>query len=100
MTKTEIKNRIEELEIERKRCSVEADSKKIEINGSFGKFGSKWSALYSPDLLIQVTITGQLCLLMLIEQLEAAGVQVCSANTDGIVMRYPRVMEDSVLEVI
>lgn len=79
---------------------IEADMLKIVINGSFGKFGSKWSALYAPDLLIQVTLTGQLALLMLIESLELAGIQICSANTDGIVMKYPRVMECTVAEVV
>ena len=61
-------------------------SLKIVINSSFGKFGNRWSALYSPDLLIQTTVTGQLALLMLIEALEASGIQVVSANTDGIVI--------------
>lgn len=72
---------------------VVADSLKITINGSFGKFGSKWSALYSPDLLIQTTITGQLALLMLIESLEANGIAVVSANTDGLVIKCPRSRE-------
>lgn len=66
---------------------VIADSIKITINGSFGKLGSKYSNLYSPDLLIQVTLTGQLALLMLIEMLELNGIQVVSANTDGIVIK-------------
>lgn len=57
---------------------------KILLNGSYGKFGSKYSYLYSPELLIQTTITGQLSLLMMIERLELAGVNVVSANTDGI----------------
>ena len=61
-------------------------SLKIVINSSFGKFGNRWSALYSPDLLIQTTVTGQLALLMLIEALEGSGIQVVSANTDGIVI--------------
>ena len=60
-------------------------SLKIVINGSFGKLGSKWSILYSPDLMMAVTITGQLALLMLIERLENAGISVISANTDGFV---------------
>ena len=63
---------------------------KITINGSFGKFGSKWSKLYSPDLLIQTTITGQLALLMLIEALESEGIPVVSANTDGVVIKCPK----------
>jgi len=68
---------------------VTADALKITINGSFGKFGSKWSKLYSPDLLIQTTLTGQLSLLMLIEALESEGISVVSANTDGIVIKCP-----------
>jgi len=66
---------------------VGADTIKIVVNGSFGKLGSKWSKLYSPHLLIQTTITGQLSLLMLIEQLEAEGFNVLSANTDGVTIR-------------
>jgi hypothetical protein len=69
---------------------VQADSLKIVVNGSFGKLGSKYSILYSPDLLIQVTITGQLALLMLIECLELRGFTVISANTDGVVIRSDR----------
>jgi DNA polymerase elongation subunit (family B) len=69
---------------------VQADSLKITINGSFGKFGSPYSCLYSPTLLIQTTITGQLALLMLIEALEDEGIAVVSANTDGLVMHCPR----------
>jgi hypothetical protein len=65
---------------------VTADSLKITINSSFGKFGNKYSNLYSPRLLIQVTLTGQLALLMLIEMIEFAGACVVSANTDGIVV--------------
>lgn len=68
---------------------VIADSLKITINGSFGKLGSRYSVLYAPDLLIQVTVTGQLSLLMLIERLELAGITVVSANTDGIVIKCP-----------
>lgn len=69
--------------------NVTANTLKIVVNGSFGKLGSKYSILYAPDLLIQTTITGQLALLMLIEQLELNGISVVSANTDGIVSRVP-----------
>lgn len=68
---------------------AKANSLKIVVNGSFGKLGSKWSIFYSPDLLIQVTITGQLSLLMLIERIELAGIKVISANTDGVVIKCP-----------
>lgn len=72
-----------------------AESLKIVINGSFGKFGSKYSILYAPNFLIQTTITGQLSILMLIEMLEYAGIHVVSANTDGIVIKCPRNMVDT-----
>lgn len=81
---------------------VEADTLKIVVNGSFGKLGSKWSALYAPDLMVQVTISGQLSLLMLIERLHAfgAGVQVCSANTDGLLIRCHKDKRAFMLAVI
>jgi hypothetical protein len=66
-----------------------ADCLKIVINGTYGKLGDKFSFLYSPDLLIQVTMTGQLLLLMLIETQELAGFKVISANTDGVVTKCP-----------
>lgn len=72
----------------RAKNKVIADSLKIVINGSFGKFGSKWSAFYSPDLMVQTTISGQLSLLMLIEMFVVNGISVISANTDGIVVVY------------
>lgn len=67
-----------------------ADTYKIINNGTFGKAGSPYSILYSPKLLINTTVTGQLSLLMLIERLELAGFSVISANTDGIVTHVAR----------
>ena len=75
------------LEAKRTGDKVTDDALKITINGSFGKFGSKYSILYAPNLLIQTTITGQLALLMLIELLEDNGFSVVSANTDGVVIK-------------
>lgn len=78
-----------------------AEFLKIVVNGSFGKFGSMWSILYAPQLLIQVTMTGQLSLLMLIERLELAGIPVISANTDGIVIlckKHQKEMYDSIVK--
>jgi hypothetical protein len=88
------------LEAKRAGDKVVADALKITINGSFGKLGSKYSVLYSPNLLIQVTLTGQLALLMLIEALERAGVPVVSANTDGIVLKCPKARYADALGVI
>lgn len=77
-----------------------ADTLKIVINGSFGKFGSMYSALYAPDLLIQTTISGQLNLLMLIEELELNGIEVVSANTDGLVIKCPREKETLMDQIV
>ena len=77
------------LEAKRVGDTHRAKTLKICINGSFGKFGSPYSFLYSPKLLIQTTLTGQLCLLMLIEQLLDEGIQVVSANTDGVTALIP-----------
>lgn len=73
---------------------------KILLNGSYGKFGSKYSYLYSPELLIQTTITGQLSLLMIIERLELAGVNVVSANTDGINVLFKKSRHNEVETII
>lgn len=79
---------------------VWANALKIVVNGSYGKLGSKWSNLYAPDLLIQVTLTGQLALLLLIERLELAGIHVVSANTDGIVIKCPVELIHKMEEII
>lgn len=64
-----------------------AETLKITLNSAFGLLGSPYSFMYAPELMLQVTITGQLGLLMQIERLEAAGITVISANTDGVVSR-------------
>lgn len=78
------------LKAELEQAILNNEGGKIQINGSFGKFGSPYSTLSSPALLIQTTISGQLSLLMLIEMLENAGFPVVSANTDGVVFKAER----------
>lgn len=78
---------------EAKKWKTIADSLKIVLNGAFGKLGSKYSILFAPELLIRTTITGQLALLMLIEDMELAGIPVVSANTDGIIVKTPAGLE-------
>lgn len=68
----------------------EAESGKIQVNGLFGKTGSPWSIVYSPPMMIQTTVTGQLSIFMLIEEVVMRGWKVISANTDGFVTRVPR----------
>ena len=66
-----------------------SENLKVTVNGTFGKTGSPYSILYAPDVVIQILLGGQLYLLMIIELLEAAGIPVMSANTDGFIMRCP-----------
>jgi DNA polymerase elongation subunit (family B) len=89
----------ERLNAKKSGDKVTADTLKIVLNGSFGKLGSKYSILYAPELLLQTTITGQLCLLMLIEAMEDAGITVMSANTDGIVCNAPKASLDKMHEI-
>lgn len=77
-----------------------ANTLKIVLNGTFGKLGSIYCSFYSPDLLIAVTITGQLNLLCLIDELEKlTDVTVQSANTDGVLVAYPPAQRQAVLDV-
>jgi len=88
------------LEAKRNGDKVTDATLKISLNGTFGKLASKYSVLYSPDLMLAVTLTGQFTLLMLIEWLEHAGVTTLSANTDGIAIRYSRQSESTVQKVV
>jgi hypothetical protein len=77
-----------------------SENLKVSINGTFGKTGSPYSVLYAPEVTLQITVAGQLYLLMLIERIEAAGIPVVSANTDGVLMRCPKSMNDIMLAVV
>jgi hypothetical protein len=87
------------LKAKRAKDKVTDGTYKIVLNGSYGKFGSKYSFLYSPELLIQTTITGQLSLLMLIEKMTLAGGKVVSANTDGVNVIYDKSIHDDIHNV-
>ena len=67
----------------------ESGSLKIATNGIFGKTGNEYSIVFSPQMMIQTTISGQLFILMMIEQITEAGFEVVSANTDGVVTLVP-----------
>lgn len=78
--------------VEWEEASTGDSGGKIMINGTFGKTLSGFSVLFAPKMGIQTTVSGQLSLLMLIEWHEAYGIQVISANTDGIIVKCPRNM--------
>lgn len=66
---------------------VVAEALKIVINSIYGKFGYEYGDIYDRMCTLKTTINGQLLILMLCEELELNGIQVVSANTDGIVVK-------------
>jgi hypothetical protein len=73
-----------------------ANSLKLVINAIFGKLGDMFSALRDDRACMQVTIGGQVLLLMLIEAVTVAGAKVLSANTDGLMLRVPKANAEAV----
>lgn len=61
---------------------------KFILNGVYGKSNDKDSFLYDPRFMLQITVNGQLLILMLAERLLKVGCQVLQANTDGITISY------------
>jgi hypothetical protein len=65
-----------------------ANGLKIAINSIFGKSKSPYSWLCDPTVSVRTTLLGQLSLLWLIDALaDVDGVQVISANTDGLTLK-------------
>jgi hypothetical protein len=83
-----------------KEFKSESDSLKLLLNGTFGKLGSNYSKIFAPELLIHVTLSGQLLMIMLIEKLLNAGIEVISTNTDGIEYKVLRSREKEIEELI
>jgi len=78
---------------------TKAEGLKLILNAAIGKTRSKYSFLYDPLVNLQVTVNGQLYILMLIEQLVLHGFKVISANTDGITAIIPKNRVDEYYKV-
>lgn len=78
---------------------VKADGLKITINSIFGKLGSPTFWLLDAKQFLSTTLSGQLGLLMLIEDLYLNGIEILSCNTDGVVCRIPRELESTYYEI-
>jgi hypothetical protein len=89
--------KLERVAAKRAKRFTEDKGKKIFLNGASGKFSNVWSKLFSPNLTMQMNLTCQLSILMLVEMLECNGIQVVSANTDGITAYYNRDDEQKLL---
>jgi len=64
-----------------------AEALKIVINSIYGKLGYEYGDLKDKMAVLKVTINGQLMIMMVCEDLELGGIEVVSANTDGIVVK-------------
>ncbi len=73
---------------------TEDKGKKIMLNGASGKWSDPWSKMYSPWNTVHMNLTGQLLILMLAEMLTCQGMEIISANTDGLVVYYKETDEE------
>ena len=63
---------------------------KLAVNSVYGKSSDMQSWIFDRQLTMFTTITGELSLMMLIEQYELNGIHVISANTDGVTIRIKK----------
>jgi len=82
------------------RIDAEQGVYKLSLNGGgFGKLGSSFNWQYDELAKYKVTINGELKMLMLIEELYIAGIELISVNTDGVVIHYTKAERDIVLKI-
>lgn len=81
----------ERIEAKKAGDDPKAEALKITINAIFGKLGFDHYWLYDPEAFYSVTISGQLYLLMLVELLTLKGIEVISANTDGVTCKVRKI---------
>lgn len=74
---------------------------KIILNSTFGLSINRHNFIYDPRLGMQITINGQLLLMMLYEMLseEIPGCLPLMQNTDGVEMMIPKEYRDKYLEI-
>lgn len=73
---------------------------KLALNGVYGDSNNQYSPFYDPKYTMSITINGQLLLCMLAEVLlGSTDVKMIQINTDGLTIRYPRVLQEWVHSV-
>jgi len=73
-----------------KRIAGIVEALKLSVNSVYGKSSDMQNWIYDRQLTMFTTITGELSLMMLIEAYELAGINVISANTDGVTIRIKK----------
>jgi hypothetical protein len=72
---------------------------KLAVNSVYGKSSDMQNWIYDRQLTMFTTITGELSLLMLIEEYELNGIHVISANTDGVTVIISNDLIDKMHEI-
>lgn len=63
---------------------------KLALNGTYGNSNNEYSPFYDPQYTMTITVSGQLSLCMLVEQLlKVPGLRMIQCNTDGITYHCP-----------
>ena len=78
------KIREERLEAKHNGDKVKNETLKFALNGLSGNLQNEHNFCYSPFVVMQIRINGQLLLLMLAEKLVEIGCKIIQANTDGL----------------
>jgi hypothetical protein len=80
-----------------KKGTAENAMLKLALNGVYGDSNSKYSPFYDPAYTMSITISGQLLLCMLAEQLiKTPNLTMVQINTDGLTIKYPRCFKSHV----
>ena len=79
--------------------SFDSDWKKLVLNSSYGKTKNEHTFLYDTKVSLMITMTGQLMLLALMEQLLKIGVKLLLSNTDSVVIELDKDKYDLFKEV-
>jgi len=92
-------NIIKRMKAKVKKLKAINEALKSALNGGgFGKTNESYNWQYSPFSHFSCTIGNQFEILMLIEMLELEGINVISANTDGIVCHFDKELDDQYYE--
>lgn len=78
---------------------VVSEGLKLALNGVYGKSNSQFSPFYDPKFTMQITINGQLLIVMLGKELADLGCTILQANTDGITIKCKKGLLEQVQKV-
>jgi hypothetical protein len=77
--------------LQHKKGTVENDMLKLALNGVYGASNDKFSVFYDPLFTMRITISGQLWIADLIDNLMLVdSMRIIQANTDGVTMMVRR----------